>query len=557
MTLRLRTLVSLLAHAFRPASSSPPLAPAHARGLLRGAACAMLLLCPLGGAAAQEPQKMAVAGVRVEGNTLLPEHTVRALTADLAGSQRSLDELNAAAARVQQAYRDAGYGGVVVFIPPQQSGDGQIVMRVVEGKLANVRVTGNEHFDTANVRAGLPHLREGTTPLVRAIDRDIQLANDNPAKHLKVTLAAGARSGEIDASVDVTDVDPLQYLVGYNNTGTPLTGRHRLSLGVQHANLFGRDHVGTLQFQTSPEDPDKVKIFSASYRVPLYAQAASVDAYVAHSSVSIATAIATLGTLAFTGKGTMAGVRLNRYLDRLGEYDHQVTLGLDWRDYEDTCSFGDFGRDQCGTAAVDVTTIPLSIAYVGQKQGAELAYGVNLSASVNAGGSARNTYEAARIGGKRHYAITRMTAFAERRLSSILSLNGRLELQYSPHRLISAERYGVGGVNSVRGYREREASGDLGLLARIELAATVPNLADKLRVQPYLFIDHGRVRNHGDLACGVGTSTTCSLSSVGIGTRFGWNRRLSASLDLGRALRQGSATAKGDVRGHVAVNLAF
>ncbi|MCA1246430.1 ShlB/FhaC/HecB family hemolysin secretion/activation protein [Massilia sp. MS-15] len=557
MTQRLRTLVSLLAHAFRPASSSPPPVPAHSPGLLRGATCAMLLLCPLGGAAAQEPQKMAVASVRVEGNTLLPEQTVNALTADLAGTPRSLDELNAAAARIQQAYRDAGYGGVVVFIPPQQGGDGRIVMRVVEGKLANVRVTGNQHFDTANVRAGLPHLREGTTPMVRAIDRDIQLANDNPAKHLKVTLAAGARSGEIDASVDVTDVDPLQYLVGYNNTGTPLTGRHRLSLGVQHANLFGRDHVGTLQFQTSPEDPDKVKIFSASYRVPLYAQAASVDAYVAHSSVNVATTVLALGPLDFNGRGTMAGVRLNRYLDRIGEYDHQVTLGADWRDYKDQCALLELPGADCSRSQVDVTTMPLSLAYVGHKQGSDLAYGLNVSATVNAGGSGRAAYEAARAGGKRHYVITRLIAFAEKRLGETFSINGRMELQYSPHRLIPAETYGVGGVNSVRGYREREVSGDLGLLARLELSASVPELADKLRIRPYLFVDYGNTRNHGGASCDLLGNSSCALSSVGLGSRFGWNRKLSASVDIGRALRRGSSTSSGDVRGHVAINLSF
>jgi hemolysin activation/secretion protein len=130
---------------------------------------------------------------------------------------------------------------------------------------------------------------------VRAIDRDIQSTNDNPAKHVRVTLMAGAKPGDIDADVAVSDSNPLQYLAGYNNTGTSATGTQRLSVGIQHANLFGLDHVGTFQYQTSPQHTDRVRIYSLGYRVPLYAQALSIDAFFAHSTVSNGTTATTAG----------------------------------------------------------------------------------------------------------------------------------------------------------------------------------------------------------------------------------------------------------------------
>ena len=298
--------------------------------------------------AAVQTSQATIPAVRVEGNTLLPEAKLAALTADMTGVAPDLAALNAFAARIQNAYREAGYGGVVAYIPPQESEDGVLLVRVVEGKLAQVRVKGNNHFGSANVRAGLPHLQPGATPRVAAIDRDIQLSNSNPAKHLNVSLSAGASPGEIDADVSVTDSRPLQVLVGYNNTGTEMSGRHRLSIGIEHANLFDRDHVGTLQFQTSPQHPERVRIFSGGYRVPLYAHAASLDAFVAHSTVNNGTTATTAGPLTFTGRGTIVGLRANRHLARIGEYDHQLTLGLDRRDYRDDCAIGDFGAAGCG-----------------------------------------------------------------------------------------------------------------------------------------------------------------------------------------------------------------
>ena len=521
-------------------------------GLHAGAA---LLLVPC--IAAAQTQKVAVTSVHVEGNTLLPEPALSRLTSGFAGTEQTITELNSVAARVQDAYRDAGYGGVVAYIPPQETPDGKVVVRVVEGRVAQVRVSGNTYFDTSNVRAGLPHLREGTTPQVRAIDRDIQSSNDNPAKNVRVTLMAGAKPGDIDADVAVTDSNPLQYIVGYNNTGTSATGTQRLSVGIQHANLFGRDQVATMQYQTSPQHPQRVRIYSLGYRVPLYAHAASIDAFFAHSTVNNGTTATTAGPLSFTGKGTVFGLRLNRNLDRLGEYDHHVTLGVDSRRYDDDCTIGDFGSKGCGPAAVDVTTVPLTVAYVGQKQGPMLAYGISAALSANAGGSSSVTFDAARPGAKRHYVVSRFVGFVEKGLPGGFTVNGRLELQYSPHALITGEKYGLGGVGSVRGYAERELAGDNGYLLRFEAAPAAFELTETYRLRPYLFLDHGQVMNHRDMPCRGTDESHCALSSLGIGARLSFGKAVNASVDVGRALSHGVTTRSGDVRGHFAINMVL
>lgn len=524
-------------------------------------ACALLALVP--GMTAAQPQTVSVSAVRVEGNTLLPESVLRALTAGVAGTEQSLAGLNALAARIQHAYRDAGYGGVVAYIPPQEQeqererAQGQVLVRVVEGKVARIRVTGNGHFDTANVRAGLPHLREGATPQVAAIDGDIQLTNHNPAKRVNVSLGAGSKPGDIDAEVRVRDSSPLQLLAGYNNTGTSNTGRHRLSAGITHANLFGRDHVGTLQYQSSPGHPDRVRIFSAGYRVPLYARAASIDAFVAHSTVSNGTTATTAGPLTFTGRGTIAGLRANRHLRRLGEYDHYFTFGVDWRDYDDDCAIGDFGAAGCGSAAADVTTLPLLVSYTGQKQGERLAWGVNAALMANAGGSGESRFEQARPGAKRHYLIARFAGFFETPAAAGFALNARLDLQYSPHRLIAAEKHGVGGAGSVRGYAERETAGDSGLSVRLEALAGAFESDMGARLRPYLFVDHGRAWNRGDMPCRELAATSCRLTGAGFGARLAVKKSASANLDVGRALERGTGTAAGEVRAHASLQLVF
>lgn len=507
-----------------------------------------------------QTQTFALKSVRVEGNTLLPEASFNEILSRLPGEKRRLADIKLAASQIQSVYREAGYGGVIAYVPEQALAAGDVVINVVEGKLAAIKISGNRYYDSANIRAGLPKLREGVTPEVRAIDRDIRLSNENPAKELKVTLVAGEKPGAIDAELAVTDENPLRFLFGFDNTGDPATGDYRLSLGVQHANLFGLDHVGTAQVQTSPGEPERVHIYSLGYRLPLYDHAASLDAFYAYSNVDSGTTITTAGPLNFTGKGKVFGLRGNRYLDRIGEYDHRIALGVDWREYDNNCTLGIFGASACGTVGADITIVPLSLAYTGQTQGPNLSWGLTAALSRNVGGSTQDQFDAARPGASRDYLIWKLSSFGEVALPAGFALNGRFAAQYSGDALFAGEQFGLGGASSVRGYREREIAGDYGFFASIE--GLGPDLGklfeiDSMRIRPLVFLDKGQVANHKDLPCQGTTKTSCNLSSIGIGARLALGKQATARFDIGRALENGPIKSAGSIRGHFAINVVY
>jgi hemolysin activation/secretion protein len=551
--------------------------PIGSEGLVKGAALSLLLILGLAGYAtaqtqtpALEPsaqaQSFPVKAVRIHGNTLLPEGELAALVTHLPGDARTLGDLKEGAAAIQQAYRKAGYGGVVAFLPEQELHNGEIVIRVVEGKIAGIEISDNERYDEANIRRSLPHLREGDTPLVRAIDRDIQLSNENPAKELRVTLAAGVKPGDVDAKVKVIEEKPIRVLLGLDSSGTASTSRFRANIGFQHANMWNRDHIGTFQFQTSPTNPDQVHVYSVGYRVPLYNYSAAIDAFFAHSNVNNVSTTTPAGPLGFTGSGDVGGFRAHRYLTRLGEYDHRVTLGWDWRHYNNNCSIGNFGSAGCGPAAADVTLMPLSLGYTGQVQGPRLSWGFNTTVSGNVGGSSEREFGLARQWADKHYTVWRFFGFGNLSLPAGFGLAGRVAAQYSPDALVPGEQLGIGGagsalggVISVRGYREREVVGDFGTFFNLEAlgpdAGTFINLRG-FHVRPLVFFDFGWVGNNNNARCMI-NDTSCSLAGVGGGLRLGYGKRFAARLDLGHALEDGNQKTAGTTRGHMTVNFSF
>jgi hemolysin activation/secretion protein len=500
-----------------------------------------------------------VTAIAVEGNTLLAPEQLDALTAPALGNGRTLADLHAAAARVQAAYRDAGYGGVVAFVPEQDASSGRVLIRVVEGKLAAVRVKGNRFFTEDNVRRGLPNLREGETPVVRIIDRDLQLSNENPAKELHLTLGPGERPGQIAADVTVQDMKPLQFLAAFSNTGNDATGRGRVSVGVRHANLTDHDDVATLQYQTATAHPSRVHVATLAYHLPFYAWGGSVDAFYAHSSASNGTTLTPIGPLVFAGKGNLLSLRANHNLERRSDLDQRVSAGVDFKDFQNDCSLGVFGAAACGPAGVSVRSVPISVGYTAQRQEGDRSWGVSAGLAVNAGGSDAATFEAARPGATRHYAIARLTAFRDLPISGGWAAGLRADTQYSPHALITAERFGVGGLTSVRGYDERELTGDWGLAVRAELLTPSLDFGTRsfFRLRPLAFLDGGHVANHKGLPCRGLAQTSCSAAAIGLGLRAGLGTLASGTLDVARALRDGVTTARGDMRVHVSVTFAY
>ena len=509
--------------------------------------------------------------VEIRGNTLLRDDELEHHVAHLTKGQHTFKALEDAANAIQQNYRDIGYGGVVAYIPVQEKlTDEKVIIQVMEGKIASIHINNNERFDKKNILTSLPHLQNKQTPLVKDIDRNIQLANENPAKEIKVSLMAGEKQEEINVEIDVKEERPLRLLMGVDTAGAPGTGAFRTNVGVQHANLWNRDHIGTFQFQTSPSEPEKVQIYSLGYRLPLYNKFSAIDFFYAHSNVDNVSTATPAGPLGFTGRGDVAGFRAHHYLSRIGEYDQRVIFGWDWRQFNNNCTVRVFGAAGCGQASsADVTIAPISLGYSGQIVGPKLSWGVNSAISGNLGGSSNNGFNIARLGAEKHYFVWRLFAFSSLNLPAGFGLAARVSAQYSPHALVPGEQFGIGGGGSamggfisVRGYREREVIGDYGSFINIE--GLGPNLAkyssyEKLgnvSLRPIVFFDFGWAGNHHSKEC-MAKDTSCTLAGVGGGIRLAVGKKFSSRLDVGHALLDGNRRSAGSNRIHLSVNFTY
>lgn len=492
----------------------------------------------------------------VSGNSLLSAGEIEGALAPFTGKGRDFGDVQRALESLEALYHARGYKVVTVQLPEQELDGGVVRLEVQQTRIGKVTVEGNRRFSDANIRHSLPSLREGETPNLTQVSANLKLANENPAKKVKLSLGSGAADATVDARIDVVDERPWTVMANFDNTGNRETGKTHAGLVLQHANLWGRDHVASLQYTTTVEEPSQVAVWGLGYHVPLYAQGAALDLYASYSDVDSGVVSAGLFDLAVSGRGAVFGARYTTLLDRrsLGEreLEGRLLLGLEVKAYKNSVLFfdQDFGND--------VTVRPLSIGYQGRValENGEANFAATLLRNIPGGArGAQQDFTAARMGAKAGYTALRLAGAWSRALGASdwvarVLANG----QYSPDALVPGEQFGAGGSTSVRGFDERALAADSGL--GLNLETYTPNLCSRSGWQCRLlgFYDIAYGRRNKALP---GELRSATISGAGIGLRFSLGSAASLQADYGRVVNEGALGSADKGRLHVRLGLAY
>jgi hemolysin activation/secretion protein len=487
----------------------------------------------------------------VSGNTLLPAADVERTVAPFAGRDRDFGDVERALEALEELYHARGYNVVTVQLPEQELNGGVVRLNVLQTKIGKVTISGNKAYSQENIRRSLPALQPGQTPNLTRVSANLKLANENPAKKIKLSLSGADADDQVDALVEVNDERPWKVMLNADNTGTDATGKTHAGVVLQHANLFGRDHVASLQYTTTVEHPDQVAVWGAGYHIPLYALGDSVDLFASYSNVDSGIVSAGLFNLAVSGKGAVYGGRYNMILPRRGEYESRLVFGADYKAFKNSVMLlgQDFGND--------VTVRPVSLAYAGtlSKPGSEANF--SLSAVQNVAGGPRgeaDDFNRARFGAKASFKALRLAGAYSTALAGDWQARVIANAQVTGDALVPGEQFGAGGSTTVRGFNERDLSTDSGALLNVELYT--PDLCQKAGWQCRLlaFYDtaYGK-RNHA--LAGELTSTT--ISSAGLGLRFAMGSSASVQVDYGHVLQAGDLTVNSKNKLHFRVGLAY
>ncbi|WP_299411447.1 ShlB/FhaC/HecB family hemolysin secretion/activation protein [Acaryochloris sp. IP29b_bin.148] len=472
------------------------------------------------------PDVIEVKGYRVEGSTVFKQAELDKITQPFTGEAVPFSQLLEARSAITQHYIDEGYITSGAYLPAEQViEDGIVTLQVVEGKLEAIEISGNKHLKSSYVRKRLQ--RGSGPPLnVNELLEAMRLLQIDPLiGNLSAELTAGSESGLSVLQVEVEEASTFDVQLVLDNQRSGSIGSFQRQIVVSEANLFGFGDAARLGYANT----DGSNEVDFSYTFPVNARNGTLGA--SFSQVWSRVIEEPFDQLDI--EGTSRDMSLTFRQPVIQTPQKELALGITLgRQESETFLGGRFGiprvrfplspgADEEGRTKI--TQLRLFQEWTQRGNDSVLALRSEFGAGLDLFSTINPT------GPDGLFFLWRGQAQWVKQFAPNNLLLLRSSAQFSDRALVPLQQYGLGGLNSVRGYPQNRLLVDNGLFGSAEYRLPIVRLGNNqeglLQLAPFVDIGHGWSHTPG--------SDAETLAAVGLGLRWQWSDLMSARLDWG------------------------
>ncbi|MCY7393166.1 MAG: ShlB/FhaC/HecB family hemolysin secretion/activation protein [Leptolyngbyaceae cyanobacterium CAN_BIN12] len=473
------------------------------------------------------PETIQVIKFVVVGSTVFSDKELtEAITKEIGaipstGRTISLTELFQARSAVTKLYTNRGYLTSGAYLPPQTLQSDVIEIRVVEGSLEDIRVTGTKKLNPGYVASRIGIATQAPLNRDRLLEA-LQLLQLNPLiANISAELSAGSRPGTSLLEVTVTEAKSASATFTVDNARVPSVGSVRGQASGLEQNLLGFGDALSISF-TKTSGSTAVDF---SYAVPVSPRNTTLSFSAGFSNSEVIEA--PFDILEIKSASNYLELTGRHPLIQTPTQDLAVGLTLGRRSTR-TQLLGDIpfpspGADPDGRTTESV--VRFLQEYTKRSSQSVFAVRSQFNLGVRALGSTVNVEPP-----DTRFFAWRGQAQWVRLLAPDTLLIARGDLQLGDRPLLPIEQFGVGGQLSVRGYRQDLLLTDNGVFGSAEVRIPVLRLPKQqalLQVTP--FIEYGQGWNNGKSA----NPDPSALVSAGFGLRLQVSNNLTARMDFG------------------------
>jgi hemolysin activation/secretion protein len=488
--------------------------------------------------------------IRLSGNTVFSDEELGAITTPYENREITSEELEALRQQLSLYYVERGYINSGALVPDQEVVDGVVRIEIVEGRLTEIEVEGNETLSSGYVSERFA-LGAGPPLNVNDLQERMQLLLETPfIERINGELRPGNRPGEAKLRARVAEYPPYQLSFTLDNQVSPSLGEvHGVVSGSLH-NLLGRGDIVTAEAGFA----DGLREFTFGYAVPITARDTTFSVLGERSrSRIVEEPVADL--LDIESEFGSIGFRVSHPIRRTVGEQIVLSAGLDRRHSQTFLKFPGLPPEfQPGGTSFspgveldgesDVTVVRLIQEWFRRSRTQAIAARSTLSFGVDALGAtihgkpditcAGTALATRRCPDGEFFTWLGQFQWARRFGDSGIEALLRFDTQLTNDPLLPLEQYSLGGMHSVRGYREDQIVRDFGYSASLELRIPLSIFADEgepttLRLTP--FFDVGGAWNNNRP-----TPDPRSIAAPGVGLRWDPHRKLHAELYWAHAL---------------------
>jgi hemolysin activation/secretion protein len=469
---------------------------------------------------------------RVLGSTVFTEAELDEITKNFTGTAVTFSQLLAARSAITQHYIDKGYITSGAYLPANQEvGNGIVTLQVIEGKLQAIEIVGNKHLKSSYVRDRL-QLRAGPPLNVNELLEAMRLLQIDPLiASLAADLIAGSEPGLSILQVKVEEAPTFDVQLALDNQRSGSIGSIQRQIVASEANLFGFGDAVQLGYANT----DGSNEVNFNYTFPVNARNGTISA--GFSQVWSRVIQEPFDILNI--EGTSRDLSLTFRQPVIQTPQKELALGIALGRQESETFLGGslgipreplpvLGSDDDGRT--EITQLRLFQEWTQRGNDSVLA----LRSEFGIGLDVFATRQLTPPDGL--FWLWRGQAQWVKQLAPSTLLLLRSNVQFADRALVPLQQFGLGGLNSVRGYPQNLLLVDNGLFGSAELRVPIARFGDNqeglLQLTP--FLDVGQGWNHGEnRQIGDNQDNAKTLAAVGLGVRWQWSDTLSARLDWG------------------------
>ena len=436
---------------------------------------------------------------RIEGVSVFTQDELAPAYADLVGKEVPLSELWKVAERITALYLERGYFLSRAMVPPQETSEGALTIRVVEGYIGSVDMRDTNLQGISLVEEMLEDLQQKKPLTVAELESTMLRLNDFAGVSIRAVVEPleDAPPGAVGLVLAPAEAK-AKARISVDNFGSRFLGPYQGSVLYQDA--FVPLQRTTLSLSRSLEF-EELGYAALAHEIPIN----SLWKWEVNGSYVEAKPGYTLERNDISSDSVTLGMRLAYQPIRQRRENLKLYAGIDGRNTNGDIVDAPLTRDRIRAfeAGAEYDTIDAAGGYHGLQGG--LRRGLDILGSSDEGDVNLSRAEA-----EPDFTLLQMSYAYQRWLAddwlSLANFNG----QWAFDPLYSAEEFGYGGQRFGRAYDPSELTGDTGAAASFELRYQGIEAMEEFHAVPFAFYDVGRVWNRD-----VGKDAESAMSAGG------------------------------------------
>jgi len=455
--------------------------------------------------------------IQVEGNSVLQDK-IHELTKPFKNKKITFEQLLQLRSQITQLYVNNGYITSGAFIPNNQNvANGIIIIQVVEGELEDIVISGLKRLKKGYVRSRIKRLA-GKPLNQKHLEEALQLLQIDPViKRVNAELIAGSVPGNNILNVEITEAPPFHAGIVFSNKQSPSVGSKQGNVFIAHDNVLGLGDAFSAEYGIT----EGLDTYDINYSLPINALDGKVNIRYTNGNSRIIES--EFRDLNIRSETETLSFNIRQPLVYKPTKEFALGLTFDLRRTQtfilDDIPFSFTEGPEDGESKL--TVIRFSQDWLQRNDNSVLAVRSQFSVGIGAlDATVNNTGTDGRF-----FSWVGQFQWVQR-LSPRIVMLAKVNTQLTGDSLLSAEKISIGGVETVRGYRQNQIVTDSGVVGTMEVRIPLLSEVETLQIIP--FFDIGTGWNNGG-----SNPDPKTVASLGLGVQWRPVKGLQLRADYG------------------------